>query len=241
MRLVGLDWQLLPHGTAELLAELGDPPTAIAGLREVAAGSGTDGALKALDRWELAARSRPALAEVVGGLRGWHDSLARLAVDPLDLDGYCARDIWMGRRCLEVVAEDPNAKAIVWAASFHAARGSHVMNGQTSEELAFSALTLMGDVVAEGLGTKAKVIALTAAGGEFGLASWPEARSIPEPPADSLEQACMAAGLEAALVEPPSSPMVARPFGYQPMAARWAEVVDAFLFVPHMDRAHPSH
>lgn len=163
-----------------------------------------------------------------------------LAADPLDPVASATRDIWMAGEIIRLAAEIPDAKIIVWSASFHAAAGSSWLDGETYEGVPYRALHRMGDVVKAVLGDKVRSIALTAGGGEFGHAGWPAAMPIAPPKPGSFEAALLNAGADGGLVRPWEGVSTARPFGYSDVTGCWADAVDAFLYVPLMRRATPS-
>ena len=135
----------------------------------------------------------------------------------------------------------PGRKAIVWAATIHAARALHHVGlrdaiaaeptpyGFSMQEL-FRRRRVMGDVLWDRLGKQMYSIAFTAY--EDAL---PQGNSSSAAPAGSLEDLIHGTGAEYAFLDIRSSSamptLVARPFTADSESADWRTVVDAFFFV----------
>jgi len=162
-----------------------------------------------------------------------------------------AREVNMAETLIWLASEYyRDRKLIVWAASSHLTYNASRVEMPTGDGgWAFDdgKWQPMGDLVREALGEDFYVIDCIAYDGEIGsLGRW--SRLLEPAPAGSWDALCHETGHEYLFVDLRTLPsrgggqwmtqrLVARPRGYGPMRANWAEICDAFLFT---DTMYPS-
>jgi len=134
-------------------------------------------------------------------------------------------------------------KLIVWGASFHLMRNAPTID-TLSEKLDYTNTMPMGHNVHGRLGRQVYTVAFTAYQGEAGNPFY-GSRALEQAAEGSLEALLHATGMPYLYLDlrrlPPDhwlrSRLNARPLGYAPMVADWAQIFDAFVFT---DRMFPS-
>ena len=143
--------------------------------------------------------------------------------------------IWLTQR------RYPGRKIIVWAASFHIMRNAAEIE-VPDKSVNYSTIIPMGHVVAQKLGDNVFTVGFTAGGGQAGAWFRPPF-DIASPPAGTLEDLCLRADLETAVLplrdDSPeakwlSETFYSRPLGYSWMRARWGRHFDAMIFQKNM-------
>ena len=152
------------------------------------------------------------------------------------------RDAQMARNLVWLAKEKyPQRKIIVWAATFH------LMRNQAGIEMAgrkdfYKQIVTMGHEVRKDLAAETYTLGFTAAEGEFGLPG-AKPRKLPPVRDGSLEQFCVAAGLDNAVIDFRhldasgawlKEKLLARPLGHGDLTAAWPEHVDGLLFTRKM-------
>ncbi len=158
------------------------------------------------------------------------------------------RDRQMGRNLVWLANRRyPGRKIVVWAASFHAARGLRTIDTESLPKLRelYRDLAVMGEVAGSELGEEMYTLGFTAAEGTMGIPFGEEAPEALAPPgAGSLEDLLHRAGLEQAIVDfrrpPPGGewlrqPIASRPLGYLELRADWPQVLDGMLYTRTME------
>ncbi len=143
--------------------------------------------------------------------------------------------IWLTQR------RYPGRKIIVWAASFHIMRNAAEIE-VPDKSVNYSTIIPMGHVVAQKLGDDVFTVGFTAGGGRAGAWFRPPFE-IASPPAGTLEDLCLRAHLENAVLSlRDTSPeakwlfekIYSRPLGYSWMRSRWDRHFDAMIFQKDM-------
>ena len=149
------------------------------------------------------------------------------------------RDIQMGRNLLWL-ARDPNARVVVWGATFHGVRATELVDSTDSRP---DGLTVAGQVVHDTLGAAYYSLAVTAAGGHAGRVPDGWNRELSPPSPGSVEDLVVRAGLDAAIVDLRAGgegaewlegELTARPMGYVEETGPWSRVVDGLLVLGEM-------
>jgi hypothetical protein len=131
-------------------------------------------------------------------------------------------------------------RIIVWAATMHLARDPHLID-TGDPDLDYTGVEPMGHLVSRALGEEVYTIGFTACDGAAGVA-WAEPWTLPPAAEGTLELLCAQADLKNAFIDlrhverdsPLREPLTARPLGYQPMMARWPQILDGMIFTRTM-------
>ena len=163
-----------------------------------------------------------------------------------------ARDRQMARNFLWLAREKyPKRKIVVWAASYHTARGVKDIDwlvprddGGIKREAKYAKTVTFGDEVCKAMGKEVYSVAFTAADGEWKLVQHKEAVKLADPRDGSLEHLLCQAGLTNAFLDLKTPPAggewlgkrrwVMRPLGYADMEALWPRSFDGVVFTRTM-------
>lgn len=151
------------------------------------------------------------------------------------------RDQRMGENLVWLAEEEfKGRKIIIWLASFHALY--EISDVRSGIAMNYKGLVTAGEVARTSLGDALYSIAITASTGSSGRVWEPKGRPLTRSPSNSLEGVCDGLEMPFAFVPLRGLPeehwlagrYSARPLGYMPMQAKWAEQVDAFLYIREM-------
>jgi len=164
---------------------------------------------------------------------------------PIDESIANERDRRMGDNLVWLVEEYfANRRIIVWAATRHAVHRQKEISYPLVPDL-YANMDSMGETAHERLGDALYTIGFTAARGDVGPVSAPEAFSIGEPREGSIEEQLDALGRPYVFVDlralPQSHPLrkeqTMRPLGYAWMNAVWPDQFDGLFFIEEMFRS----
>jgi erythromycin esterase len=175
----------------------------------------------------------------------WRTDFAKHASNPAV---FAMRDRQMGDNLLWLAKERfPKRKIIVWAATFHNARGlGAIETGDPKLDRLYDGVTPMGEIARRELGGELYSLGFTSFEGESATVFRKSANAIPRPSRGSLEDLLARAGLVHAFVDfrdAPGwlrSPLVARLLDHTQMRADWTGVVDGVVFLRSMQRSHAA-
>lgn len=186
------------------------------------------------DFWRQVIESTWAFAQLTWASQGGRQ-------DRTMAERFNPRDAQMARNLLWLATQRyPDRKTIVWAATMHLARSPHMI--ETGDpDLDYAGVEPMGHLVSQALGKKVYTIGFTAYDGAAGVAG-AEPWTLQPVTEGTFEHLCAQADLKNAFIDfrhveedsPLREPLVARPLGYQPMTARWPQILDGMIFTRTM-------
>ncbi|UPL48600.1 erythromycin esterase family protein [Hymenobacter sublimis] len=148
------------------------------------------------------------------------------------------RDAQMADNLLWYLRQHPQEKVICWGALPHLANKVEVL-----DNVELKGYRPMGRMVKAALGPDAMyVLGTVSGGGVYGFGPWGKHTPVPTPAPGSLEAELLAQGQEYSFVslkhDAPGREFTTYAFEYQPVAGRWSEVVDGFLYLKTVTPPH---